>query len=127
VNKQERAQIWVGACVVLWVLWNVRNDYIFNRAKQNSFMQVIPLATHSLCTWSFLKSMNKWQEVDFGCNRIELVARDIYNQSSWCFDLRLTYWCLGIIYSCRCYFDDWYMYRPFATHVVRLYNSESFK
>jgi hypothetical protein len=43
MDKKERAQIRVGAYVFLWALWNVRNDYIFNRAKQNSFMQVILL------------------------------------------------------------------------------------
>jgi hypothetical protein len=43
VDKKERVQIRVGAYVFLWALWNVRNDYIFNRAKQNSFMQVILL------------------------------------------------------------------------------------
>jgi hypothetical protein len=32
VNKNERAQIRVGICALLWALWNVRNDYIFNRA-----------------------------------------------------------------------------------------------
>jgi hypothetical protein len=31
------------------------------------------------------------REMDFGCNRLELVAWDLYNQSSWRFDLRLTY------------------------------------
>jgi hypothetical protein len=46
VVKNERAQIQVGACACLWALWNVRNNYIFNRAKQNSFVQVIPLAIY---------------------------------------------------------------------------------
>jgi hypothetical protein len=44
--KKERAQIQVSACVFLWSLWNVHNDYIFNRVKQNSFIHVILLATH---------------------------------------------------------------------------------
>jgi hypothetical protein len=61
VNKKEKAQIRVGACAVLWALWLVRNDYIFNRAKNNSFMQVIPLATHWLCTWSYLLPTGKRQ------------------------------------------------------------------
>jgi hypothetical protein len=43
VSKKEKAQIRVGSCAMLWALWNVRNDYIFNRTKQNSFMQVMPL------------------------------------------------------------------------------------
>jgi hypothetical protein len=46
VEKKERAQIQVGVCALLWAIWHVCNDYIINRAKPNSFMQVIPLATH---------------------------------------------------------------------------------
>jgi hypothetical protein len=46
VNKKEKAHIRVGVCALLWAMWNVRNDYFFNKAKSNSFMQVIPLATH---------------------------------------------------------------------------------
>jgi hypothetical protein len=91
VTKKETVQIRVGACAILWDLWNVRNDYIFNREKQKfSFMQVIPLATHWIRTWSLQQSTDEREEMDSGCSRLELVARDIYNQSSWHFDLRLT-------------------------------------
>jgi hypothetical protein len=38
VNKAEMAQIRVGAPAVLWALWNIRNNYIFNRVKKNLFM-----------------------------------------------------------------------------------------
>jgi hypothetical protein len=91
VSEKEKAQIRVGACAMLWALWNVRNDYIFNRAKQNSFMQVIPLAAHWIRTWSLIQSTNKQEAMASGCSHLESVARDIYNQSSWRFDLRLTY------------------------------------
>ena len=46
VPRNEKVQIRVGVCALLWAIWNIRNDYIFNRAKTTSFMQVIPLATH---------------------------------------------------------------------------------
>jgi hypothetical protein len=59
VNKKEMEQIRVGACAFLWAVWNMRNDYIFNKAKQNSFMQVIPLATHWIRMWSSLQPMDK--------------------------------------------------------------------
>jgi hypothetical protein len=90
VEKKERAQIRVGVCTFLWAIWHVRNDYISNRAKPNSFTQVIPLATHWIRMWSYLQPTDKHSLMDFGCNRLESVARDLYNKSSWCFDLRLT-------------------------------------
>jgi hypothetical protein len=46
VSKIEKAHIRVGACALLWAIWRIRNDYIFNNAKSTSLMQVIPMATH---------------------------------------------------------------------------------
>jgi hypothetical protein len=34
----------VGACALVWAIWKIMNDYIFNNAKSTSFMQVILLA-----------------------------------------------------------------------------------
>jgi hypothetical protein len=33
VSKKDKVQIRVGACALLWAIWNIRNDYIFNNAK----------------------------------------------------------------------------------------------
>jgi hypothetical protein len=87
----------------------VHNDYIFNRVKQNSFIHVILLATHWICTWFFLQSTDKRQEMDFGCNWLKSIARDLYNQSSWHFDIRLTYWCIGGICFYLCCLDGLYI------------------
>jgi hypothetical protein len=41
VNKQDKAQIRVGTCALLWAIWNPRiNDIIFNRSKQSSFFRL---------------------------------------------------------------------------------------
>jgi hypothetical protein len=45
-KRKKRHEIRVGVCALLWAIWHVHNDYIFNKGKPNSFMQVIPLATH---------------------------------------------------------------------------------
>jgi hypothetical protein len=91
VNKNDKVQIHVGVCALLWAIWNVRNDYIFNNAKSSSFMQVISMATHWIRMWSYLQPMEKRVDLDTGCNRLERVARDIYSQCSWRFDFRLAY------------------------------------
>jgi hypothetical protein len=64
---------------------------IFNNAKTTSFMQVIPLATHWIHMWSFLQQMEKRGDLVTGCNRLEKVARDLYSQCNWRFDLLLTF------------------------------------
>jgi hypothetical protein len=60
-------------------MWNVRNDYFFNKAKSNSFMQVIPLATHWIRMWSFLQPKDNREEMVIECKRLESVAQDLYS------------------------------------------------
>ena len=90
VSKKEKVLIRVGVCALLWAMWNIRNDYIFNNAKSSSFMQVIPMATHWIHMWSYLQPMEKREALDIGCNQLNLVARDLYSQCSWRSDLRIT-------------------------------------
>jgi len=40
-NKKIRDLIWVGVAALLWAIWRYRNDYVFNKMKTNSIMQVI--------------------------------------------------------------------------------------
>jgi hypothetical protein len=68
VLKIKKAHIRVGACALLWDIWKIRNDYIFNNVKTTS--EVIPLATHWIRMWSFLQPMKKRENLVIGCNRL---------------------------------------------------------
>jgi hypothetical protein len=46
IPKKELMQVRVGVCAIIWAMWNVRNDFIFNKPKKPSFLQVIPMVTH---------------------------------------------------------------------------------
>jgi hypothetical protein len=87
----KKAYIRVGACALAWAIWRVRNDYIFNNTKSTSFIQVIPLATHWICMWSYVQPMEKRENLVIGCNHLERVARDLYSQCNWRFYLRLSW------------------------------------
>jgi hypothetical protein len=39
---------------VIWTMWNTRNAFIFNKLKTLFFLQVIPIVTHWIHTWSYL-------------------------------------------------------------------------
>jgi hypothetical protein len=41
--------------LIIWAIWNTRNSFIFNKTKKHSFLQVIPMATHWICMWSYLQ------------------------------------------------------------------------
>jgi hypothetical protein len=90
VAKKDKVHIRVGVCALLWAIWNVRNDYIFNRKSFPSFLQVVPLATHWIHMWSYLQPAEERQAMDIGCNRLATVARDFNNRCGWCADRRLT-------------------------------------
>jgi hypothetical protein len=55
-----------------------------------SFMQVIPLGTHWIHMWSFLQPDEEHKAMDFGCNHLHTVARDLYSQFGWHATRRLT-------------------------------------
>jgi hypothetical protein len=83
IPKKEFLQIRVGVCAIVWAMWNVRKDFIFKKPRTPTFLQVIPLAIHWIRMWSYLQPVEDRQDMDSGCNRLEMVARDIYSQCGW--------------------------------------------
>jgi hypothetical protein len=45
LDKNVKGQIRVGFCALLKAIWHVQNDFIFNKLKHASFLQVILLAS----------------------------------------------------------------------------------
>jgi hypothetical protein len=43
-------------------------------------LQVIPMATHWIRMWSYLQPVELRDAMDSGCNYLETVARDLFNQ-----------------------------------------------
>jgi hypothetical protein len=46
IPKKDLILVRVEVCDVIWTMWNIRNDFIFNKPKTSSFLQVISLVTH---------------------------------------------------------------------------------
>jgi hypothetical protein len=46
VAKKDEGQFRVGVCALLWAIWNVRGDFIFNKKSFPSFLEVILFAMH---------------------------------------------------------------------------------
>jgi hypothetical protein len=53
--------------------------------------------------------------MDIGCNRLVMVARDIYSRLGWRFDCRLTCWSIRLVRKCVS-LSGWSMYPPYVTH-----------
>jgi hypothetical protein len=90
VSKSKKINLRVGTCAILWAIWHVRNEFIFNKPCFPLFLQVIPLAIHWIRMWSYLQPAERHMDTDIGCNRLAMVARDIYSRFEWRFDRRIT-------------------------------------
>jgi hypothetical protein len=89
IPKYDLVQIRVGVCAVIWALWNTRNGFVFNKPNKNSFLQVIPMATHWICMWSYLQQEEQREAMDSTCNRLETVARDLFSRCGWLLHKRI--------------------------------------
>ena len=94
IPKGNLKQIRVGVCAVIWAIWNVRNDHVFNKPKQTSFLQVVSLVTHWIRTWSYLQPVEHRSAMDSGCNTLEMVAKALYSQCGWRLHNRLDFLCV---------------------------------
>jgi hypothetical protein len=83
LEKKSKAQNRTSICALMWAIWNYRNDLIFNKGPNAHFLQVIRMVTHWIHEWSYLLPEAQHAHMDSGCNRLETVARDIYNQGGW--------------------------------------------
>ena len=83
VAKKDRVHIRVGVRALVWAIWNVRNDCIFNRKSFPSFLQVIPLAIHWIHMWSYIQPKEERHRMNTRCNRLATVARDLYSRCGW--------------------------------------------
>ena len=73
----------VGVCALMWVLWNCRNDLVFNRTTNIHFLQVIFRAMVLIRSWSLLTSTEARKRLVTGSTRRKTVARDIFNRFGW--------------------------------------------
>ena len=80
----------VGVCALCWAIWLCRNDLVFNKKKVANFLQVIHMASGFIRMWSYLQREDRRADLATGCNRLEMVARDLFNRSGWRNGLRIS-------------------------------------
>jgi hypothetical protein len=88
VTRIEKEQIKVGACALLWAMWNIQNDYIFNIAKQKK-IHTSYSAGNPLNLYVVLNTTNGQAQGDGFWVQSPRVGRMGYIYNQWRFDLRL--------------------------------------
>lgn len=67
VDVQVAKLIRVGSCALFWVVWNCKNDLVFNRQRDIHFLQVIVRASALIRTWSLLTPVKAREPLVTGC------------------------------------------------------------
>jgi hypothetical protein len=68
IDNKTKAHIRIGISVVCWLIWNCRNDIMFNRKDSSMFLQVIYMTIHWIQLWRFLSPENYRKCMVTGCN-----------------------------------------------------------
>jgi hypothetical protein len=83
LDRINKARIRVGVSALCWSIWNFRNNIIFNGKESTNFLQVIFKMAHWIRLWRFLLPVEQRACMDSGCNRLLMVAQDIFYQATW--------------------------------------------
>lgn len=83
VDKDDKARIRIGISALCWSIWNCRNDMVFNKIDSTNFLQVIHTMVHWIQLWHFLLPEDQRECMVSRCNRLRMVAQDIFYQATW--------------------------------------------
>jgi hypothetical protein len=81
VTKHLRSIVLLGAAVTCWSIWLHRNDFVFEKKKFNSSLQVIYAISHRLLSWAILQNSEFQGIVVVASRRLEQVAKDIFTRA----------------------------------------------
>jgi hypothetical protein len=86
INKDDVKLIRVGVNSIIWALWNVQNDHVFNRPKALLFAGYT--RRYALDPY-MVQLVEQRNAMDSRCNRLKTVAGDLFNQFGWRRDNRI--------------------------------------
>jgi hypothetical protein len=79
LQKKDKGHVRVGVCALLWAIWIVHNDFIFNKKKFPIFFACYffgyPLGIHM---WYLFQPTDDRHNMDIRCKRLAMVAQDCY-------------------------------------------------
>jgi hypothetical protein len=64
-------------------------NYTYETNRQTTHIHWCMQWTHWIHTWSYLQPLEQCDAMDSGCNRLETVARNLFNQYGWRRDFRI--------------------------------------
>ena len=90
VTKHLRSIVLLGAAVTCWSIWLNKNDFVFEKKKLNSPLQVIYAISRRLLSWAILQRPEFQDTVMAASRHLEQMAKDIFTQAyGWRSSLRI--------------------------------------
>jgi hypothetical protein len=81
-----------AASAFCWAIWLSRNDIVFDKTPNKTFLQVLYRGTHWLRFWSQLEKDDYNKElIRDACVKLETVAMQLFVDHGWRFSNRLCY------------------------------------
>jgi hypothetical protein len=74
VAKKDKGHIRVGVCALLWAIWNVRNDFVFNKIKLSIIPAGYPYGYALDLYMFYLQPPEERHDMDIWCKRLAMVA-----------------------------------------------------
>jgi hypothetical protein len=90
IIKSEKANIRVRVCALIWIIWHVQNEFIFNKSNFPSFFAGYPFGYPQDPYVVFSPAGGAAPGHRYWCNRLVTVGQDIYSRFGWRCDKRLT-------------------------------------
>ena len=89
IDKRTIVRIRIGVAVFLWVIWNCRNDVVFNKVNGTHFLHVINRVVYWIHMWSFLLPVDQRGHMDSGYTHLMAVIQAIFGRDGWQHNRRL--------------------------------------
>ena len=86
VDSNIKNLIFIGASALCQALWLSRNDVMFDKSPNESYMQVLFRAAHWLRFWAHLQKCEEHKEILYSaCRNLEITVIQIFANYGWRF------------------------------------------
>jgi hypothetical protein len=78
ISKDLKLLELLGAAAVCWVIWQHRNDIVFERKNVKNSLHVLHLAIHWFRSWAMLQKPIFQEMVLATCQRLEQLVKEFF-------------------------------------------------
>jgi hypothetical protein len=86
MNDKERKLMLVEIGAMLWSIWLIQNDIVFNKTTISSYMHA-----YWTRTWSIFQKEEQQMLLHSTCRLMETLTMDIFDKHGWCSRNRLSF------------------------------------